>query len=384
MQHRGRVGAVARDQRDADAAADIDRHGLLQVIGLPDAVDDPVGKPPDILIAVQPHQQHELITADPAGLGARRLERLQAFGHLLEQRVAGAVAIGIVDRLEAVQVQVQHRELRLVLAGPAHRLVQRAQQAVAVQQAGQRILPRLALVLPLGQHGRHQHAVQPVRGHRHRSHVERHLHQHQPENRLLGEQGRQRAGAHAQRHHRRRQPWRAEIAHADAADHRGGRQAGQRRRDPVAADQADEGAVAHAAGPEQRQHHVQVGRGRPVGKRRAPRRHQHHDAGGADQRFHRQPQQERRLGAPQRDQRRHQQGIDDAAKEDRQGSEQAAHQRHADIRRHVAAGVDQPPREPQGGYAVNPVLDVHSFVKWEGRARRHWRHLACPYGLAAL
>ena len=47
---------------------------------------------------------------------ARRL--LQSTRHLLQQQIAGVVPEGVVDFLEAIQIQIQHREARWHRAAP--------------------------------------------------------------------------------------------------------------------------------------------------------------------------------------------------------------------------------------------------------------------------
>ena len=79
----------------------------------------------------------------------------QALGHHAQQFVAGVVAQAVVDVLEAVQVHEHQREARAARAGDAHRLLQPLAQQRAVGEAGEVIVPRLALdaLLVLAQFG---------------------------------------------------------------------------------------------------------------------------------------------------------------------------------------------------------------------------------------
>ncbi|MBB1596909.1 hypothetical protein A9973_22875 [Achromobacter sp. UMC46] len=189
MQHGRGIGAVAWNQRNADASANQNRIFFFHIIGLRDRLHDSVANRLRFGLRTLADQQHEFIAADARRHGTIGHQRQQAFGYLLQQCVAGSMPVGVVDRLESVQVQIQHGEFHASRAGVRHGLVQCLEQPVAVQQAGQRVLARVPLVLAFGQHGRHQHAVQPVGRHRHRRHIKRHLHQDQPENGLFSEEG---------------------------------------------------------------------------------------------------------------------------------------------------------------------------------------------------
>jgi hypothetical protein len=65
---------------------------------------------------------------------------LQARGHLAQQLIAGGVAQGVVDLLEAVQVDEQHRQLLVVARGGGNGLVGLGLQQAAVGQAGQAVV----------------------------------------------------------------------------------------------------------------------------------------------------------------------------------------------------------------------------------------------------
>ncbi|CPJ70791.1 Uncharacterised protein [Bordetella pertussis] len=205
------------------------------------------------------------------------------------------MAVGVIDRLETIQVQVQQGELVSVAARRRHGALQREAQAEAIHQPGQRVAPRQPVAVALGLHGRHQHAIEAVRRHRHAGQVERQLHADDPQAVLAGEPGQGSARPQAHADHQRGQARRAEIAETDAAHHGGGGQAGQDRRDPVAAGHADERAVAHAARPQHGQHDIGVGMGGPAGRGGAARRHQHDGARQAAGQLERQPCDERRL-----------------------------------------------------------------------------------------
>ncbi len=89
--------------------------------------------------------------------------RAQALGDPAQQLVADAVAQRVVDRLEIVEPEHQHRDLLRAAPGVQQHLVHVLAQQVAVRQAGQAVVlghegePRLG-ALALGDvHQRQQH-----------------------------------------------------------------------------------------------------------------------------------------------------------------------------------------------------------------------------------
>ena len=62
----------------------------------------------------------------------------QALGHVLQHAVAGGVAERVVDFLEVVEVDEQHRHLRVQALAVRGRLAHAVDQQQAVGQAGQR------------------------------------------------------------------------------------------------------------------------------------------------------------------------------------------------------------------------------------------------------
>jgi hypothetical protein len=86
----------------------------------------------------------ELVTpqaADPPVVAHRAL---QPAGHLLEQRIAGRVAHGIVDLFEAVEIEQEHRTGAVFHVRCGQDLFQRLRHLRPVGEPGQRIEPRQA------------------------------------------------------------------------------------------------------------------------------------------------------------------------------------------------------------------------------------------------
>ena len=83
-------------------------------------------------------QDDELVPAHPGNGVARPHGLLEPVGDLAQHMVAGVVAVPVVDRLEAVEVDVDHRHAALVAAAEAD-IVDGDLEAPVVEQAGERI-----------------------------------------------------------------------------------------------------------------------------------------------------------------------------------------------------------------------------------------------------
>ena len=146
----GRVVARAR-QRDADAdagehlvPAHLDRRRQLLV--------DPLGDAGGVRLAVDVVEQHgELVAAQARERVARPHAALEPARGADQQLVAGLVSEAVVDRLEAIEIEVEHREQRIAQRAP--RAVKQVLEAVeeqrAVREIGERIVERLPLKLLL-------------------------------------------------------------------------------------------------------------------------------------------------------------------------------------------------------------------------------------------
>jgi hypothetical protein len=82
----------------------------------------------------------ELVAADAGNRVARAHTPEQALRHLLQKRIAYGMAERIVDRLEAIEIEAQKRDL--LLTAPAQRRIQPLPQEDAVGEIGERIVPR--------------------------------------------------------------------------------------------------------------------------------------------------------------------------------------------------------------------------------------------------
>jgi hypothetical protein len=111
------VDAVVRCDRNTDGDADADRRAAdLERLG--DGIEDSASERIRVLRGAQPGLDDREFVAAEAGEGvARPQQLLEPARHELDELVAGRVAVGVVDILEAVEVEEHHRETR---AGPAH------------------------------------------------------------------------------------------------------------------------------------------------------------------------------------------------------------------------------------------------------------------------
>ena len=95
-------------------------------------------------------QHHELVAAQARHDVAGAQALLQALGHFAQQRVAGLVAEAVVDELEAVEVDEQHRKLALVATRQREHVVEQLAEHHAVGQPGQAVVRGQVLNALLG------------------------------------------------------------------------------------------------------------------------------------------------------------------------------------------------------------------------------------------
>ena len=142
LQERGEFGAVLRVDRDADRGGDrkvhpVDREGFRDDFEhLPGDSRD-VARLGDVL-----QQQDEFVAALPAHGVGRAHAAGEPSGHLLQELVAHLVTERIVDDLEAVEVEEQHRDPRCRPLGERQRLAHAVFQERAVRQARQEVVLR--------------------------------------------------------------------------------------------------------------------------------------------------------------------------------------------------------------------------------------------------
>ena len=92
-------------------------------------------------------EQHELVAADARQRVVLAKQRRDALRDEAKQRVARAVAQRVVDHLEAVEIEEEHRELVTVAVRVGDRQVEPVQEELPVGQAGERVMIREMLDL---------------------------------------------------------------------------------------------------------------------------------------------------------------------------------------------------------------------------------------------
>ena len=127
---------------DAGAGADVDevafdRERLRQHL-------DDLARDEHRAVGTFGRQQHcELVAAQPHdGVGPALQRLMQAVGDLAQQQVAHVVAERVVDLLEPVEIQGQHREPAMAALRAADRLREPVVEQRPVRQTGQRIRVR--------------------------------------------------------------------------------------------------------------------------------------------------------------------------------------------------------------------------------------------------
>jgi hypothetical protein len=106
------LGVAAAVGVDGDADRARDHHlAALGLVRLREALDQAVGDVGDALLRRHvAEQEQELVAADAGDDVLAARHRLQALADLLEDDVADRVAVGVVDRLEAVEVDEEQGE----------------------------------------------------------------------------------------------------------------------------------------------------------------------------------------------------------------------------------------------------------------------------------
>ena len=136
--------AIVRKNGDADARADSDLPGTDQKRLLHPVQHPPRNAGRRILVGQHAGNDGKFIAAQPGDKPALADSLGQASGELLEQKIAKAVAIDVVHRLEAVDIQhddgAELIRLHHVHHGWKHHL-----DMTPVRQAGQRIMLSLSL-----------------------------------------------------------------------------------------------------------------------------------------------------------------------------------------------------------------------------------------------
>jgi hypothetical protein len=96
-----------------------------QIERLAEPVDDMVGDrvDPHRRVGIEQEGGGELVSAEPGGNGVLRQRLADHVGGGAEQIVAGEVAMDVVDRLEAVEIDDQHRNGAAALVGQSELLV---------------------------------------------------------------------------------------------------------------------------------------------------------------------------------------------------------------------------------------------------------------------
>ena len=112
-------------------------------------------------------QDHrELVAADAARVVAEAQRAAEALAEIAQRRVAGLVAVLVVDVLEVVEVEQHERERPAVPRAARDRHLEQAVEAAPVVQTGERVVPRVVAqhVEAQRQHAQRQHhrAVEAV------------------------------------------------------------------------------------------------------------------------------------------------------------------------------------------------------------------------------
>lgn len=150
-QHLARVGCRALGLRnpDRDAAAAIE---AFEVERLAHLVDDLVGERRQLVDrSLPPCQHHEFIAADAGDEIAARHVFHQDAGSMHQHGITSRMAERVVDFLEAVEVEMQDRELRRLAVAIACQRVEFEVELTAVRERCQRVVQGVELDAVLGE-----------------------------------------------------------------------------------------------------------------------------------------------------------------------------------------------------------------------------------------
>ncbi len=103
-------------------------------------VDQPSGRVVGDRFGGIDQEDRELVAADPRHAVAPAHAADQHARDLDQRFVAGLVAEAVVDQLQSIEIDEQHRRIFIVAAHAADRLVEAAHEAAAVRKLDQRIL----------------------------------------------------------------------------------------------------------------------------------------------------------------------------------------------------------------------------------------------------
>ncbi len=133
----GRVGAVPRTDRDADAGAD-DGEMAFDQVGAAQQVHQ--AQTEGLCPSRRRERHRELVTAEAAHDIVLTRGGAQPLRHHLQESVANGMAVAVVDRFEAVEIYHEHSDL-VRRAGPIEQRGQALAKPLPVGQAGQAIGP---------------------------------------------------------------------------------------------------------------------------------------------------------------------------------------------------------------------------------------------------
>ncbi|MNP27422.1 hypothetical protein D3C76_1203320 [compost metagenome] len=84
--------------------------------------------------------QHELIARKPRHRVAATQDAFQAIGHFHQQQVATGMAVAVIDRLEAIQIEHAHGQGNVFAPRELQRLIQQVRQIGPIGQTGQHVM----------------------------------------------------------------------------------------------------------------------------------------------------------------------------------------------------------------------------------------------------
>ncbi len=137
-----RVHRVLRAERDADRHGDDADRGKLALV---QPFHEPLRGADGVRRVAGAHDHAELLAAEPADDVLRPNGGAQRVGEMAEQLVADAVSVDVVDALEVVDVEHQHRDRRVRPARLLECVQQLLVEGAVIEEPGERVGARLML-----------------------------------------------------------------------------------------------------------------------------------------------------------------------------------------------------------------------------------------------
>ncbi len=131
---------MTREDRDADARRQLERDAVDQERLVERAANALTDEERARRVGSALEDERELVAAEARDGVTRARDTLESPGEMLQDRVTGLVPEGVVDFLEAVQVEQHQREARAVSLRGQEGLLEAVVEEPAIRKLGERVV----------------------------------------------------------------------------------------------------------------------------------------------------------------------------------------------------------------------------------------------------